>query len=523
MWSLLLACAAEVAPPPVADYALVGPRRPGGAQETTWLPPGSAEGAGTEALTVPLVTPGFVDAHGHVAGLGRALAELTLTGAESLEETLARVEARCEGEGWLSGRGWDQNDWGDARGFPTAADLDTACAGRPLALRRVDGHALWLNSAGLAAAGVGPHTPDPEGGRILRGPGGAPTGVLVDAALALVTLPDPPPAERERRLRAALAAILKSGLVGVHDMGVGDEGLALYRRLEAEGALPVRIFVYLAPDSQAAARLAREGPIWGDRLSVVGVKLYADGALGSRGAWLSEDYADEPGHQGLALSSRAEIADWATRLLEVEASLAVHAIGDRAVREVLDAYAEARAAVPGARIPLRIEHAQVIHPDDRARFAALNVVASMQPTHATSDMPWAERRLGPERVRWAYAWRSMLDAGALVAFGSDFPVEEVAPNYGMFAATTRGDLDGQPAGGWLPDERLTFDQALAAFTRDTYAAIGREPPPGDYSLWTLHHPDRGPWFSARHTILGGQRVYTGPADPGPRPGDGHHH
>jgi predicted amidohydrolase YtcJ len=474
-------------------------------------------GPGEADVTGDLVTAGFVDAHAHPAGLGRMRALLDLTGATTYREVLDRVSS-ASGSGWVEGRGWDQNDWTDHADWPTAADLDTIVPDRPVALRRVDGHALWVNSAALAAAGIGKDTPDPEGGRILRHPDGTPRGVLVDTAMDLVRSPDPGEAEKERRLREALVEISLTGLTGVHDMGVDDATLAIYERLDADGKLPVRIWAYLDRDAKAAEKLLAQGPWRGDRLAVVGIKAYADGALGSRGAHLSEPYADEAGHRGAAITGEAELAQLATDLLAVKAQLAVHAIGDAAVTDVLDAFATARAARPeAAAVRLRVEHAQVVNPADLPRFAALNVVASMQPTHATSDMPWAEARLGPERVRWAYAWRSVLDAGVPLAFGSDFPVEGVAPSLGLWSATRRAGLDGEPENGWYPDQGLTEGEAIAAFTSGSAFAAHEEARLGtievgrtaDLTVWRVDAGATPPWRPVA-TVVGGELVWRLP-------------
>ena len=460
-------------------------------------------------------TAGFVDAHGHPASLGRSLGRLQLGDCSSLAEVQDRVADRAAtDEGWLLGRGWDQNDWSDHTGFPAASDLDAHTGERPTALSRVDGHALWLNTAGLAAAAITAETPDPPGGRILRGEDGKPTGVLIDAAIGLLSLPQATAADRRAELERGLTAIAASGLTGVHAMGVSDLSLSAYEALDAEGELRVRIFAYLGPDTAAAARLRAEGPWCGTRLCVVGIKRFADGALGSRGALLSADYSDEPGHRGLSLTSTDDLAAEATALLRVGAQLAVHAIGDEGVHQTLDAFETARAAVPeAAALPLRLEHAQVVRPEDLARLVPLNVVASMQPTHATSDMPWAPDRLGPDRVPWSYGWRRVLDSGAVLAFGSDFPVENVSPSHGLWSATTRADLDGLPAGGWMPDQLLDLDEATHAFTVGTWEALGggavdRAMPADDATIWVGEARGPGTWWTATETIVAGETIWS---------------
>lgn len=462
-----------------------------------------------------IVTAGFVDAHAHPMSLGDTLATLDLTGIGTYRATLDRIGSWM-GEGFVLGRGWDQNDWPDnpMGGWPLAADLETVLPGRKIALSRVDGHAMWVSTAVLEAARISRETPDPAGGRIERDATGAPTGVLVDTAMDLVELPGRSADSAERQLREALDLIAASGLTGVHAMGVGDDVLALYEALDRSGELKVRIWAYLRPDSEAAERLLRDGPWRGDRLAVLGIKTFADGALGSRGAWLSEPYSDEPDHAGLPIIGGEELKSLATGCLAADAQLAVHAIGDRAVTEVLDAFEVARVAHPDSGALLRVEHAQVVRPADRARFKELGAVASMQPTHATSDMPWAGERLGDERVAWAYTWRSLKDAGALLAFGSDFPVEGVSPALGLWAATTRTDARGMPSGGWTASERLTVDEAVAAFTLGAAQAVGEKElgalAPGmkaDMTLWRTDRVDSNRWMPVA-TVVDGEEVWV---------------
>jgi predicted amidohydrolase YtcJ len=527
----LLACRAPSAPeassgPGLAHFTVEGPTSPGGASRRLVVREGRLFELAAEAppqgelLRVDLITPGFIDAHAHPGGLGDWLAELDLTGAGSLAEVVRRVAGVSLPAGeWLLGRGWDQNDWSDAPagGFPSAADLDAVTGDRPAALRRVDGHALWLNSAALRAAKITKDTPDPPGGRILRDGDGAPTGVLLDNAMDLVPTPEPSAEERARRLRGALLLAAHEGLVGVHDMGVDDALLAAYTALDDAGELPIRVWVYLTPESAAAKRLYAEGPWRGRRLEVVGVKLVADGALGSRGAHLSTPYADDPKNLGLTLTRQDEIGAVTRRALSKGAQVAVHAIGDAAVSDTLAAFAQARDALPGAAaVPLRLEHAQVVRPEDWALLKTHNVVASMQPTHATSDMPWAEARLGPERVHWSYAWRAPLDLGVVLAFGSDFPVENVSPSYGLWSATTRMSLDGAPPGGWRPEHRLSVDETITAFTRATYAALGRgeggeieDGAVADLTLWRAEPQAAGVWYEPVAVLIDGVMLARG--------------
>jgi predicted amidohydrolase YtcJ len=428
------------------------------------------EGAEIVDLGGAAVTPGLIDAHLHLEGIGWRELRLDLTGTRSLGEVQEALRRYAEAHPeltWIRGRGWDQNDWARAE-WPTAADLDAVVPDRPVTLSRIDGHALWANGAALEAAGIDASTPDPEGGRLLRDEAEVPTGILVDNAELLVEEVIPPPSREERKeaLLAGAQACTRAGLTMVHDMGVDREGLELYRELLEEGRLPLRVAVYIGGPGELLDEYLERGPESGGRLSVRGVKLYADGALGSRGAALLEDYADEEGNRGLLVTAPEEIESITESCLRSGLQVATHAIGDRANRLVLEAYARALEAVPGARDPrLRMEHAQILHPDDIPRFAELGVIASMQPTHATSDAPWAGRRVGSERLAGAYAWRSLRERGALLAFGSDAPVESERPALGLLAGITRQDPEGRPPGGFLPEERLSAGETLAAFTR----------------------------------------------------------
>ncbi len=418
------------------------------------------------------VTPGLTDTHAHLSGLGADLESVSLRGATSPREAATRAADAARklpaGE-WLEGRGWDQNLWPDKK-FPTREVLDQAVGDRPAALRRIDGHALWVSSKALALAKIDRSTPDPKGGRILRDGSGNPTGVLIDAATDLVeaVIPAPTPQVRVRRITAAARAAIAVGLTCVHEMGIDDATVDVYRNLADEGRLPLRIYAFLSGNPTLAetlvrrvAEVDRDGT---QRFVLRGVKFYADGALGSRGARLLAPYSDDPKNQGLWITTPEELR----RAVEVTVAggwqPAIHAIGDAGVRSVLDAYQAALATRPGADLRLRVEHAQVVAPEDLPRFAKLGVIASMQPTHATSDMPWAEARVGPERIRGAYAWRTLLKSGARLAFGSDFPVEETSPLLGIYAAVTRQDSRGQPPGGWFPDQRLSLEEAVRGFT-----------------------------------------------------------
>ncbi len=477
--------------------------------------------AQVEAFPGATVVPGLVDTHAHLTGLGKALAEVDLAGATSVEEAVARVvgaAANLPPSVPVEGRGWDQNDWPGGE-FPDHRPLTAAFPDRPVVLRRVDGHALWVNAAALTLGGIDRRTPEPAGGRIVRDEGGEPTGVLVDAAMALVTARLPPPTPGQIRLwiEAAVATCHAVGLTGMHDAGTSAVQLAVLEHMAAEGALPLRVHVMLDADDPAAfARLDRP-PVSGPFLSVRGFKIFADGALGSRGAHLSAPYADASETRGLALIDPVKLRSWVRRAAEAGYQVGVHAIGDAAAHEVLTVYGEI--LKPGDDRRFRLEHAQIVAPADQAEMARLGVIAAVQPTHATSDMDWAERRLGPERIRWAYAWRSLRSAGARLALGSDFPVERPAVVDGLLAAITRQDATGRPTGGWYPEERLTPEEALAGFTTDAaYAGFvetrrGRLAPGLDADLTVLGaEPGRASPAEVRAkgvraTIVAGRVVY----------------
>jgi hypothetical protein len=427
----------------------------------------AAPGARRVELGGAFVLPGLVDAHAHLVGLGDALATLELGGTRSWDEVLERVReaaARQPG-GWILGRGWDQNDWQE-KAFPSGARLAEVAPGRAVWLRRIDGHAAVASPAALAAAQVDRTTPEPDGGRIVKDAAGEPTGVLVDAAMELVSrrIPPPPPAVQRERLLRALARAASVGLTGVHDMGLSRRSIDLYRELDRRRELPLRVYGVVAGDEPQLEEILRAGPIEGERFRLRALKLYADGALGSRGAALLADYADDPGNRGLLLTPPERIAQRVRAAVRAGFQPCVHAIGDRGNRAVLDAFEQALAGAASAHVRPRVEHAQLLALEDIPRFARLGAVASMQPTHATSDMPWAGARVGAERLRGAYAWRSLLAAGARLAFGSDFPVERPEPLEGLYAAISRADRDGKPPGGWRPEQRLRFSEALDAFT-----------------------------------------------------------
>ncbi len=487
-----------------------------------------AAGAKVVELSGAVVYPGLVDAHAHVPGLGISKESLDLRG-RSREEILALVRGAAartpEGE-WIRGRSWDQNLW-PGKAFPTAGELDAVAPKHPVYLTRVDGHALWVNSLAMTRAGVTAATKDPDGGRIVRTAKGEPSGIFVDNAEALIVkaVGEPGPAARRHYLSVGMKAAAESGLTGVGEAsGVDREGLEVLRAMAREKALPIRLYATVGAETKDLASILSEGKIAEGRLTVRAVKMYADGALGSRGAALLADYSDDPGNRGLLVTPPARMDEIALLCAKSGWQLWTHAIGDRGNRLALDACEKAFAAVKPKDPRFRIEHAQVVAPEDIPRFARLGVIASMQPTHATSDMPWAEARVGPERIRGAYAWRSFLAAGVRLAGGSDFPVERESPLLGLYAAITRQDLDGRPPGGGYPDQRLTRREALRLFTADAaYAEFaesrrGRIAPGFDADLTVLDRDIVSDSLPAAEipkakvllTVVGGEVVYSAP-------------
>ncbi|HUR81561.1 MAG TPA: amidohydrolase [Thermoanaerobaculia bacterium] len=468
------------------------------------------------------ILPGLTDAHGHLYGLGLSLDVVSLVNTKSFDEVLQRVKERAastpKGD-WVIGRGWDQNDW-DVKEFPTAAMIDAVVADHPVFLRRIDGHAAVVNTAALRAANVTAASQDPEGGRVIRDASGNPAGTFVDAAMDLVEdhIPAPSAAQRKSRVLAAAQDIAAHGLTEMHDAGIDAATIAAVKELIDEKRFPIRVYAMLGDNDELLRTWFAQGPLteYGGRLTVRAVKLYADGALGSRGAALLEPYTDDPTNSGLMIAKPEHIEDVARRGRAAGFQVNTHAIGDRGVRNVIDSYA--RAGV-GAGDRFRVEHLQVIAPLDVPKLIAHGIIASMQPTHATSDMYWAEARLGPERVKGAYAWRTVLDAHGRLALGSDFPVEDVNPFFGIYAAVTRQDQEGKPAGGWYPTQRLTLAEALRGFTADAAYAAFEEKSRGTIEIGKLADFTivEGDFFTmpatelykakVRHTVVGGEIVH----------------
>ena len=423
--------------------------------------------------------PGLIDAHGHVMGLGFQQLTLDLSATNSLAEAQTAIKsyaAKNLDRRWIVGRGWNQEKWGLGR-FPTATDLDTAVSDRPVWLERVDGHAGWANSKAMELAGVNAASKSPPGGRIELA-GGKPSGIFIDAAGDLVGkfVPVPRPAERDLALAEAQKKLLSQGITAIADMGTTIEDWQSYRRAGDAGWLSIRIFGYAGGiDNMVAIAGPRPTPwLYDDKLRLGGVKLYLDGALGSRGAWLKRPYTDAPGQTGLQFLASAEIRNLMVRASMDGFQTAIHAIGDAANAEVIGAIEELAETYPKDR-RWRIEHVQIVDPADLMRLGKNEIISSMQPVHQTSDRTMAEARLGPDRLKGAYAWQSILRAGGKLAFGSDVPVESADPFAGLATAMTREDSAGQPFGGWRPEERVTREQALAGFTTGAaYAAFAED-------------------------------------------------
>ena len=429
------------------------------------------------------VLPGLHDSHGHFTGLGAFLQTLNLRGTTSYQQIVDLVRqrvARARPGDWILGRAWDQNDWADTR-FPTHEALSAVSPANPVYLTRVDGHAGLANAAAMTLASLTSATRDPQGGQIIRGAGNAPTGVLVDNAQALVTSRIPPvtTAQLDEQILLADREMQRLGITTVHDAGTDGRTVDAYKRLIDAGRVKTRLYVMLRGSLPSLQPFFDKGPVVDDahhRLAVRAIKIIADGALGSRGAAMLEPYSDEPGSVGLLTTPPEEIYAQTLAASKAGFQTAVHAIGDRANHLVLDIFERVQHEVPGARaLRMRVEHAQILDAKDIPRFAALGVIASMQATHATSDMPWVPARIGPQRMQeGAYVWRKLIASGATIANGSDFPVEEPDPMRGLYAAVTRQDASGRPPGGWMPDQRMTRQEALASFTRNAAFASHAE-------------------------------------------------
>ena len=414
------------------------------------------------------VLPGLIDAHAHVYGLGFLEISLNLAGAPSVGDAVRRITefaVQNPHTDWILGRGWNQVLW-PVKVFPSTVDIDAVVSDRPVWLHRIDGHAGWANSAALQIAGIDDDTPDPNGGSIVRDRNGHATGVLVDKAMSLVQSHIPPPSKDDIRAahQSAIESLVALGLTGVHDTGIDIAEAEVYMSEADDDELNMRIYAMLSGAGENLDAIGKPMRAFGkDRLDISSVKLYADGALGSRGAAFIDAYTDDAENRGLPFWVQNELDKLVQKANDMGFQVGIHAIGDLGNRMALNAFAAAQHDKPSA-LRNRVEHAQIISLDDIPRFAALGVIASVQPTHATSDMNMAEDRVGAERIRGGYAWRRLLDTGVVIASGSDFPVELPNPFLGLYAAVTRRDSSGKPDGGWYSEQALTRAEALHSFT-----------------------------------------------------------
>ena len=414
------------------------------------------------------VLPGLHDAHGHVSSQGFLNVELNVTGTQSLEEAVEKIAAYDRanpGTGWIKGRGWNQVLW-PVKAFPTAAAIDAVVDDRPVWLRRIDGHAGWANSRALELAGIDKDTPDPVGGKIHRDSNGNATGTLIDTAMDLVSSQIPPNSKDDIRkaMQAAFRELTSLGLTSVHDAGIGIAEAEVYMSMADNGEMPMRIYAMMWEAGENLDAIGKPIVAYGnDRLDIRSVKLMSDGALGSRGAAMIEPYEDDTENRGLRMYTQEEVNAKVKKANDMGFQVGIHAIGDFGNRQSLDAFEYAQGGAPST-IRNRVEHAQIIALDDIPRFAELGVIASMQATHATSDMNMAEDRIGSERIKGAYAWRKLIDSGAVIANGSDFPVEFANPMHGLYASITRQSRAGLPEGGWYAGEGLSREESLHSFT-----------------------------------------------------------
>lgn len=475
------------------------------------------------------VLPGLHDSHGHVSGQGFLNVELNVTGVTSLEETVAMIAAYDKanpGSGWIKGRGWNQVLW-PVREFPSAADIDAVVADRPVWLRRIDGHAGWANGKALELAGIDDDTPDPVGGKIIRDDNGKATGTLIDTAMDMVSsqVPANTKDDLRRAFQAAFKELTSLGLTSVHDAGISVEEAEVYMSMADNGEMPMRIYAMMWEAGENLDAIGK--PIVGygnDRLDIRSVKLMSDGALGSRGAAMIEPYDDDTENRGLRMYTQAEVTAKVKKANDMGFQVGIHAIGDFGNRQSLDAFEAVQGGQPST-LRNRIEHAQIIALEDIPRFAELGVIASMQATHATSDMNMAEDRIGPERVKGAYAWRKLIESGAIIANGSDFPVELANPMHGLYASVSRQSRGGMPEGGWYPEEGLSREETLHSFTLAAAYAAHQEDrlgslEPGKWADFIVVDQD---FFTipaseiddieVLQTWVGGEMVYEQCADP----------
>lgn len=430
------------------------------------------DGAGKTLL------PGLIDAHAHVYSLGLLKSNLDLTGSASVADAVAEIAAYARAKPqlrWILGRGWNQVLW-PTREFPNASHIDAVVSDRPVWLHRIDGHAGWANSAALRLAGIDGDTADPVGGKIIRNSNGHATGVLVDKAMNLIAAQLPAPDKRDIRdaIHAAIDALVAEGMTSVHDAGIDLMTAEVYLSMADNAELDMRIYAMISGAGSVLDAIGRPIKAYAnDRLEIAAVKLYADGALGSRGAAMLEPYSDDAENRGLPFWTQEELNNFVAKANRMGFQVGIHAIGDMGNRMALDAFEKAQGG-RASSLRNRVEHAQIIAMSDIPRFAELGVIASMQATHATSDKNMAEDRVGPDRIRGGYAWRRLLDSGAVLANGSDFPVELSNPFHGLYASVTRQGRDGEPEGGWYIDQALTRAEALHSFTLAAAFAANQE-------------------------------------------------
>ena len=410
-----------------------------------------------------VVYPGFSDSHMHLVGYGKSLEKLDLVGTKSVSEIKNIVsKSYDQSNKWIEGRGWDQNDWKDII-YPTKEDLDLVAKNQPVYLRRIDGHAAWVNSKVLSICGINDETKDPPGGKIIRDQSGVPTGIFIDNAIDLIEkfLPEDTYIDKKRYIERAVKSLNKFGLTSIHDAGTDKETIEILKELIQHDQLSIRINAMLNNNVNDYDFYINNGPERiNDFLFINSIKIYFDGAMGSRGAYLLEPYSDDLENVGLTITTEDNIRKKVKIFNAAGFQVAIHCIGDKANRIALDIFEE----IGNKHSRNRIEHAQIIHKNDIHRFVELGVIPSMQSTHCTSDMYWIDERLGLDRIHQAYPWNSLLNTGSIIPGGSDAPVEIPDPLLGLYASTTRKDLNSWPEGGWLPDERMTIDQAISSIT-----------------------------------------------------------
>ena len=424
--------------------------------------------------------PGLIDAHGHISSLGYALLSIDVRGLQSAADVAANVAAYAAKNpnlSWIKGRGWNQVLW-PGKQFPNMADLDAQISDRPVWLERIDGHAGWANKKAMDLAGITRETVSPPGGEIILDQQGEPSGILIDNAMRLVMdiIPEPNTAEIKLALDAVSQHLLSLGITSAHDAGVLSSEHKVYRQLADNGEMQVRIYGMYSSTEEDLQQVLDAGHSSDprDMYSVRSIKIYTDGALGSRGAALLEPYSDRPGHRGLLLTSREELQRLFKLAINAEFQIAIHAIGDKGNRIGLDVLEQAYESFGGRHLRHRMEHSQVVALSDIPRFKSLDVIPSMQPTHATSDMNMAEDRIGPERLKGAYAWQSFLSQGSRVVSGSDFPIELANAFHGIHAAVTRQDKNNQPQTGWIPEQAMSLEDTMRSFSIDAALAAHQE-------------------------------------------------